>query len=224
MLSDPGVAPELRAEELQTEWFQDCDALYISGYALLRSPIELAAARLRVMAPKQIAERLKQRFKLLVDANRDDRHASLEAAIDASWELLKPWEQACFAQASVFEGGFTLHAAEAVVDLSPLPEAPWVLDVVQALADKSLVRVKGTDEGQEPRFQMYVTLQEYGRGKLDADAGRAAEERHGRHFAFFRRGQRRFNAAEQYRPDKQISRRARTRPRIHQGTGKTLRL
>ena len=45
MLSDPGVAPELRAEELQTEWFQDCDALYISGYALLRSPIELAAAR-----------------------------------------------------------------------------------------------------------------------------------------------------------------------------------
>jgi sugar/nucleoside kinase (ribokinase family) len=45
MLSDPGVAPELRAEELQTEWFQGCDALYLSGYALLRSPIDTAGAK-----------------------------------------------------------------------------------------------------------------------------------------------------------------------------------
>jgi sugar/nucleoside kinase (ribokinase family) len=45
MLSDPGVAPELRAEELQIGWFRGCDALYLSGYALLRSPIDLAGAK-----------------------------------------------------------------------------------------------------------------------------------------------------------------------------------
>ena len=68
------------------------------------------------------------------------RQATLRAAIDWSWDLLAPWEQAALAQCSVFEGGFTLEAAEAVLDLDAWPDAPPAMDAVQALVDKSLLR------------------------------------------------------------------------------------
>ena len=62
------------------------------------------------------------------------------AAIDWSWDLLTPWEQAALAQCAIFEGGFTLDAAENVLDRAPWPAAPATLDAVQALVDKSLLR------------------------------------------------------------------------------------
>ncbi len=103
--------------------------------------IELAAARVRVLSPAQIVERLKDRFKLLAGARGTaGRQATLKAAIDWSWDLMTACEQAALAQCSVFEGGFTLEAAEATLNLSRWPEAPPTIDVVQALVDKSLLR------------------------------------------------------------------------------------
>jgi predicted ATPase/tRNA A-37 threonylcarbamoyl transferase component Bud32/Tfp pilus assembly protein PilF len=162
--------------------------------------IELAAARVTVMTPAQIAARMRDRFRILsggtAPAGRGARHATLEAAIDGSWELLAPWEKAAFTQCSVFQGGFTLEAAENVLDLSPWPDAPWVVDVVQSLVDKSLLRAlrgEGSPVGATPmRLGMFVSLQEYARAKLQASdvagsepAALATEERHRRWYARF---------------------------------------
>ena len=101
--------------------------------------IELAAARVRVMPPRTLLRRMGERFKLLASRGRRlDRQSTLRAAFDWSWDLLPPAEKAALAQLSVFEGGFTLEAAEAVLDLSRHDDAPWIVDVVQRLVDKSL--------------------------------------------------------------------------------------
>ena len=102
--------------------------------------IELAAARLRVLKAAQIAERLTDRFRLLAGGRRGDRHSTLRATLDWSWGLLEPWEQEGLVQLSVFQGGFTLGAAEAVLDLADWPDAPWGNGRGPgALVDKSLV-------------------------------------------------------------------------------------
>jgi predicted ATPase/class 3 adenylate cyclase/Tfp pilus assembly protein PilF len=156
--------------------------------------IELAAARSRVLSPAQLAERLTDRFALLAGArSAADRQATLRGAIDWSWNLLLAWEQAALAQCSVFEGGFTLDAAEAVLDLSSWTDAPSIIDAVQMLVDKSLLRtwvpVDQTRHAlEEPYFGMYLTIHEYAAEKLalsGEDGRRAAQERHGRHFARF---------------------------------------
>ena len=104
-------------------------------------------------------------------AARPSDRQRFRAAIDWSWDLLTPWEQAALAQCSVFEGGFTLEAAEAVLDLSPWPEAPPTLDAVQALVDKSLLRTwvpaeQGRFDIDEPYFGMYLSIHEYAAEKL----------------------------------------------------------
>jgi len=156
--------------------------------------IELAAARVPVLSPAQIVERLRDRFGLLAGARGvAAHHATLRAAIDWSWELLAPWEQAALAQCSIFEGGFTLEAAEAVLDLCAWPQAPAAMDVVQALSDKSLLRTwipvaHSRYDIEKTYFGMYLSIHEYAANKLAAsgrEAGRAAEERHGRYFARF---------------------------------------
>ena len=151
--------------------------------------IELAAARMRVMDAGHLVAGMRKRFSLLT-GGPSERHATLAAAIEGSWELLEPWGRAALAQCSVFEGGFTLEAAESVLDLAAYTDAPWTVDVVQSLIDKSLLRTWVPEKGvslrlPEPRFGMYVSLQEYARAKLMQDenaasAWRAAEERHGR--------------------------------------------
>lgn len=145
--------------------------------------IELAAARLRMLTLEQIRQRLDARFQLLAGGKRG-RHATLQATLDWSWELLRPWEQSALAQASVFAGGFTLEAAEAVVDLSDHLEAPLVLDVIQSLVDKSWVRTKVVRGA--PRMNMYTTVHEYAANRLTSSSPTTrggAEERHRRHFA-----------------------------------------
>ena len=131
--------------------------------------IELAAARLAVLTPAQVHSRLSQRFKLLRGKNRDahSRQATLRGAIDWSWDLLDVAERACWAQCSVFRGGFTLEAAEAIVDLDMLEDAPWVMDVLQSLHDKSLLRVYHPENAPR-RFRMYESIREYGREKLSS--------------------------------------------------------
>jgi predicted ATPase/class 3 adenylate cyclase len=156
--------------------------------------IELAAARVVVLSPAQLVARMRDRFAVLAGVQgAAARQATLRAAIDWSWDLLTAWEQAALAQCAVFEGGFALEAAEAVLDLGRWSAAPPTLDVVQALVDKSLLRSwvpaeQGRLDIDEPYFGMYVSIHEYAREKLHAsgvDNERHAEERHGCHFAKF---------------------------------------
>ncbi|HEU5296148.1 MAG TPA: tetratricopeptide repeat protein [Burkholderiaceae bacterium] len=119
--------------------------------------IELAAARARVMPPRMLLARMSERFKLLASKGRGlDRQSTLRAAFDWSWDLLAPPEKTALAQLSVFEGGFTLEAAEGVLDLSDCDGSPWVVDVVHSLVDKSVVRSRGED-----RFDLLVSVQAY---------------------------------------------------------------
>ena len=117
--------------------------------------IELAAARAVLLSPDQLLERLSERFKLLRGGQRGDtdRQSTLRGLIRWSWELLEPWEQAALAQLSVFRDGFFMDAAEAVLDLSAWPDAPWSLDVVGSLLDKSLLH--SWEAHGQPRFGMY---------------------------------------------------------------------
>ena len=146
--------------------------------------IELAAARLKMLSLEQLRERLEDRFRIL--GGGKGRHGTLRATLDWSWELLRPWEQSAIAQASVFEGGFTLEAAEAVLSLSDEEEEPSVLDVLQSLSDKSWIHTRVALGN--PRFEMYDTIREYASAKLRGDpsknsAGlRDAEIRHGAYF------------------------------------------
>ncbi len=154
--------------------------------------IELAAARIAVLSTAQLLLRLRDRFALLAGRGGSGRQATLRAAIDWSWRLLSPWEQSAFEQCSVFEGGFTLAAAEAVIDLAPWPDAPPVVDAMQALLDKSLLRrwvppqAQPRQELDEPYFGMYLSIHEYATEKRRSrglDVERALQLRHGRCFA-----------------------------------------
>jgi len=127
--------------------------------------IELAAARVRVMPPRMLLLRMSERFKLLASkGSRLDRQSTLRAAFDWSWDLLPPAEKAALAQLSVFEGGFTLEAAEAVLDLAGCDDAPWTVDAVHALVDKSFVRSRGDD-----RFDLLVSVQVYAAEHLQTE-------------------------------------------------------
>jgi tetratricopeptide (TPR) repeat protein len=144
--------------------------------------IELAAARSRALSPQKIDARLSKRFHLLRGIRRGetDRHASLRGLIDWSWELLEPWEQEALAQLSVFRDGFLMEAAERVLNLSAWPDAPWALDVVAALLDKSLLY--SVENGDHPRFRMYRSVQAYAKERL-GDRARAPRVRHLFHFS-----------------------------------------
>jgi predicted ATPase/class 3 adenylate cyclase/Tfp pilus assembly protein PilF len=153
--------------------------------------IELAAARVRVLSPAQILARMQDRFALLTGARGvAARQATLKAAIDWSWDLLAPWERSALAQCSVFDGGFTLEAAEAVVGLNDWPDAPNVLDAVQALVDKSLLRAWHPNAARrldiaEPFFGMYLSIHEYAAQKLLAFGDRLVADTQQRHASYF---------------------------------------
>lgn len=148
--------------------------------------IELAAARMGVLTPGKLLERLPRRFDLLSSGKRDAsaRQGTLRGLIDWSWNLLQPWEQAALMQCTVFRGGFTLEAAEEVLDLSAFPEAPWALDAVQGLRDKSLLYGYECAEAlDELRFGMYVSIREYAAEKLrQSEEARGAEARHAAYY------------------------------------------
>jgi predicted ATPase/class 3 adenylate cyclase len=133
--------------------------------------LELGAARVRVLSPEQLLERLSQRLDLL-KAGRgvDPRQQTLRATIEWSHELLDEDEQRLFARLAVFAGGCTLESAEAVCDAD--------LDTLQSLVDKSLVRIREGD-----RFWMLETIREYAAERLE-DSGEAEmlQRRHAEHF------------------------------------------
>ncbi|MEE2752196.1 MAG: hypothetical protein VX519_12260, partial [Myxococcota bacterium] len=146
--------------------------------------IELAAARAVLLSPTQLLERLSERFKLLSTGPRGntDRQSTLRGLIRWSWDLLEPWEQGALAQLSVFRDGFFMEAAEDVLDLSVWPDAPWLLDVVGSLLDKSLLHRWEVQD--RPRFGMYTSIQEYAAEKLGEESIQTGL-RHARHFASF---------------------------------------
>jgi predicted ATPase len=147
--------------------------------------IELAAARMSLMSAGALLGRLDRRFELLcADRAAGGPPRTLRAAIDWSWSLLDDWEQAALRQCSVLRGGFTVDAAEAIVDLSPCPRAPNVLDAIQSLRDKSLVYLAPPAEQlSDPRLGLYETIRSYAAEKLEASGElEAAQERHAAHF------------------------------------------
>ncbi len=143
--------------------------------------IELAAARVKILSPAQIVERLGQKFQLLRSSRRDlpERHQTLRAAIEWSFELLGDWEKACFQQTCVFRGGFSLEAAEGVIDLSVFPDAPLAMDAVQMLREKSFLASRETPFGV--RYHMFRAMREFGEANLRLDEEVVA--RHAAHFA-----------------------------------------
>jgi predicted ATPase/DNA-binding CsgD family transcriptional regulator len=129
--------------------------------------IELAAVRLNVLTVQELVDRLDDRFQVLRAGHRNlpERHRTLQALVDWSYDLCTPPERLMWARASVFAGTFTLDALTGVCADEHLP-ADEIVDVVTGLVEKSvLVR---EDHGLHARFRMLETLREYGRGRLVA--------------------------------------------------------
>jgi predicted ATPase/transcriptional regulator with XRE-family HTH domain/Tfp pilus assembly protein PilF len=138
--------------------------------------IELAAARVKVLTPEQIAARLDDRFALLTGGSRAalPRQQTLRALIDWSYDLLSHDEQWLLARLAVFRGGFTLEAVEAVAGGRAPPPGPPVVDLLTALVDKSLILVDRRDEAM--RYHLLETVREYAMARL-SDADRVDAER-----------------------------------------------
>jgi predicted ATPase len=128
--------------------------------------IELAAARIKMLPPKAMLQKLSSRLKLLTGGARDlpERQRTLRATIEWSYALLDQGEQLLFARLAAFSGGRTLEAIEAVCDAEgDLPVETF--DGVSSLLDKSLLRQEEGPNG-EPRFVMLETVHEFAREKL----------------------------------------------------------
>ncbi|GGU28185.1 AfsR/SARP family transcriptional regulator [Streptomyces violascens] len=179
--------------------------------------LELAAARLRLFTPRQIADRLDDRFRLLNTGPRTSRtlqprQQTLRAVVDWSWDLLDAPERAVLRRLAVFAGGFALPEAEAVCadpeEAGPEargPEKPSprkqgagvgpadVLDLLGSLIDKSLVTAAPGGEGATMRYRLLETVAEYAAQRLDEAGERAEVEL--RHLVTYRELVRRGEAA-----------------------------
>ncbi|MFF2187758.1 BTAD domain-containing putative transcriptional regulator [Streptomyces sp. NPDC058155] len=175
LLADRGAAarPGFRTDEDPVAADEICRRL--DGLPLA---IELAAARLRMLTPRQIADRLDDRFRLLTGGSRTvlPRQQTLRAVVDWSWDLLDPAERTALAALSVFAGGCDLAAAEAVC-------GPDALELLGSLVDKSLVIAAPASDG-EMRYRLLETVLEYAGERLDESGERPAAER--RHLVHFR--------------------------------------
>jgi predicted ATPase len=136
--------------------------------------VELAAARTRALTPAQMLAHMGDRFALLVSRRRGvpDRHRTLWAAIDWSYQLLAPELRRFFARLSIFRGGWTAEAAQAVCRESRAAE------YLERLVEASLVSAEPGDEALGMRFAMFETLREYGDGKLLAREREPLTRRH----------------------------------------------
>jgi predicted ATPase/DNA-binding SARP family transcriptional activator len=131
--------------------------------------LELAASRVGLIPVAVLEQRLSERFRLLVGGDRAalTRHQTLKATLDWSYDLLAPEEQHVLDRLSVFSGGATLAAAEAVCTAPPVI-ATDVLPMLGELVDQSMVVLDTA--GIEPRYRLLETVREYARERL-ADAG-----------------------------------------------------
>ncbi|SDK88647.1 AfsR/SARP family transcriptional regulator [Streptomyces indicus] len=203
------VRPGFRAEDDAEACAEICARL--DGLPLA---LELAAARLRLLTPRQLADRLDDRFRLLTGGGRTalPRQQTLRAVVDWSWDLLDADERAVLRRLAVFAGGCALEQAQEVCGDDPL----HTLDVLGSLVDKSLVVAEpggmggprgngpvgdgaggGDPAGSEPagsgaagngpagmRYRLLETVAEYASARLDESGERAAYER--RHLIAYR--------------------------------------
>ncbi|MFJ8668693.1 ATP-binding protein [Streptomyces sp. NPDC093600] len=189
----PGFAPEDDPEAC-AEICRRLDGLPLA--------IELAAARLRLLTPRQIVDRLDDRFRLLTSGARTvlPRQQTLRAVVDWSWDLLDEPERAVLRRLSVFTGGCDLEAVEAVC-ASPDTRHDRddrlgaddldVLGLLGSLVDKSLV-VAAPADGGAMRYHLLETVAEYAAERLDEAGDREATER--RHLVHYRELARRGDA------------------------------
>ncbi len=148
--------------------------------------IELAASRMATLRPRELLDRLSERFSLL--GGREEgpkgRHATLWNAIDWSFQLLAPAEQAAFAQLSVFRGGFTLEAAEGVLKVKELAGSAPVFELVEALHRKSLLRAfVSPEQPGTVRLGMFESIHPFALEQAEASGQVAATRaRHARYY------------------------------------------
>ncbi|MFJ4186352.1 AfsR/SARP family transcriptional regulator [Kitasatospora sp. NPDC089509] len=149
--------------------------------------IELAAARLRVMTARQIADRLDGRFALLTAGSRTllPRQQTLRAVVDWSWDLLGKRERAVLRRLSVFAGGWQLEDAEVVCADGTEVVGPEVADLLLSLVDKSLLVADLADDGGQPRYRMLETIHEYATERL-AESAAERDATGARHLSHFR--------------------------------------
>ncbi len=141
----------------------------LDGIALA---IELAAARVKVLPPRQLAQKLDERFRVLIGGSRTalPRQQTMRALIDWSYDLLSEHEQKLFGRVSIFVGGWTLEAAEAVVNDETL-DALDIIDLISSLVEKSLV-VAGAEE--TPRYRLLESTRAFALEKLEQSGEREA--------------------------------------------------
>ena len=179
--------PEVSVDELPqfeaVHLFTDRGAQNLTGFSVTRDnaasvasicrrldgiplALELAASALRSVSPVEIATRLDERFRLVTHGGRlaPPRQQTLRAMVDWSHELLTERERLVFARLSVFSGGWTLDAAEAVATDGVTVELHDVLGIVSALVDKSLVEADIATE--TTRYRFLETIREYAAEQL----------------------------------------------------------
>ena len=173
------IAPDFRFSAENGSWVAEiCRRL--DGMPLA---IELAAARVRTLSIQQIAQRLDDRFQLLTGGSRTapPRHQTLAAALDWSYALLSEVEQNVLQRLSIFAGGATLEALDAVCTVQGM-ESGVVLEVLSHLVDKSLIVVR-RNERSETRYHLLETIRQYALDKL-IKAGREARSKE-QHLEYF---------------------------------------
>jgi predicted ATPase/class 3 adenylate cyclase len=146
--------------------------------------IELAAARVKALSADQIAKRLDDRFRLLTGGSRTalERHQTLRAALDWSYNLLSAEEKVLLCRLSVFNGGWTLEAAEQVCNQEG--GGFDVLDLLTQLVEKSLVNAN--ESGSDRRYSILETTRQYAREKLfDSNEGELLHQKHADYFLAF---------------------------------------
>ena len=137
----------------------------LDGIALA---IELAAARVVILSPKELQARIEERLVLLTGGARTalPRQRTVRALIDWSYDLLDAPEQRLLARLSVFDDAFSLDAASGVGKSDDIG-AFEILDVLSRLVDKSLVAVDVDEDGAVARFHLLETIREYALEKLN---------------------------------------------------------
>lgn len=142
--------------------------------------LELAASRIRSLSPTEMQAQLDQSLRLLArpapGSQKNTRHVSLHAAIEWSWRLLPRPQQHFLAQLSVFRGGWTAAAAEAVCGVADAAER------LSALTDASLVR-RDDSQAEESRFSLLELIRTFAAEQLSADQASATQARHRCYFA-----------------------------------------
>jgi predicted ATPase/class 3 adenylate cyclase len=127
--------------------------------------IELAAARVKVLSPQQLAQKLDERFRVLTGGNRRalPRQQTMRALVDWSYDLLAEGERTLFRKLAIFAGGFTLETASAVCSDGAIDEIA-ILDLLSSLVDKSLVQAEPAANGT--RYRLLESMRQYARERL----------------------------------------------------------